>query len=83
MIHMKHEVLYEHLENRMIRNVHQDFLFNQVRDTANKYELHLSEKKFEYFMRLKGKDVDIDWIMNVMVKYDEDMLGALVSYVSY
>lgn len=80
---MKYVIEYEHLKDELVKNDKTDFLFNHVKDNANKFKLELSEEDFKRFFKLKSSDVDVKWMMHKMHAYELSLTDALISYVCY
>ncbi len=89
---MDYDIKYEHLFDKYCKsspegsypyyNSTNIFKFKQVRDSANKHRLELTDEYFELFFRLSQK-ADIDWIMHLMSEYGKTLEEALVSYITY
>ncbi len=89
---MKYNIQYEHLFDKYCKtspegsypyyNSTKIFKFEQVRNSANKNRMELTDNEFELFFRLCEK-ADIDWIMNLMSRHGKTLEEALVSYITY
>ena len=57
---MKYIIQYEHIKDDLVTSEKSEFLFNHVKEHANKYKLELSDEDFKRFFKLKESDVDIN-----------------------
>jgi hypothetical protein len=80
---MEHTIEYEHLQDKLIRDEITKRHFNEVKNTANKYKLKLSNEDFERFFNLQKSNKDIDWLMHAMSEYGYSLIDALVAYIAY
>ena len=78
---MKYAIEYEHLKDELVKNV--QWHFNQVKKSANKHKLELTDDEFKGFLKLSLRDKDIDWLMHQMGAYKMTFVEALLSYITY
>ncbi|WP_255233856.1 hypothetical protein [Bacillus altitudinis] len=87
---MKYAIPYDHLEEELVTEntmytlelTKLLFHFKKVKESANKYRLELSDEDFKRFFRLHVSGVDIDWIMHIMIKYENSFTDTLVQYIT-
>ncbi len=80
---MKYVIEYEHLEDEMVTGGRSKWYFDQVKESANKYSLELSDEEFEGFFKLQKAEEDIGWLMHKMSMYRVSFTDALVSYITF
>jgi len=80
---MKYAIEYEHLQDELITDKASKWHFNQVKETANRYKLELSDEDFKRLFKLQRADKDIGWIMDQMSILGMSLVDALVSYIVY
>lgn len=80
---MEYDIKYEHLEDELVTNPSTSFNFKNVRNSANKHRLELSDDDFKRFFKLSMRGKDIDWLMLCMSQYNTSLTDALISYMCY
>lgn len=80
---MQYTIEYEHLEDELVTTDKSKWHFNQVKDSANKHRLELSDEDFKRFLKLQIADKDIDWLMHIMSAYKRTLTDALIAYITY
>lgn len=80
---MKYDIQYEHLEDELVTDSSTFFCFKNVRNSANKHRLELSDDDFKRFFKLSMRGKDIDWLMLCMSDYNVSLIDALISYMCY
>lgn len=80
---MKYAIEYEHLKEELVTNQKTEWHFNQVKNSANKFRLELSDEDFKRFLKLEISDKDIKWLMHQMSAYKLSLTDALISMITY
>ncbi|GIN22588.1 hypothetical protein [Siminovitchia fordii] len=80
---MKYAIEYEHLKDELVMNEETRWQFNQVKDSANKYRLELTDEDFKRFLKLQASDEDVKWLMHKMSAYKLSFTDALITYITY
>lgn len=80
---MTYAIEYEHLKDELVKNSNTEWIFNKVKNSANKYKLELSDEDFNNLFKLQKADKDIEWVMHQMSVYKQTLTDALISYITY
>jgi hypothetical protein len=80
---MKYAIEYEHLKDELVTSDKTKWHFNEVKDSANKYNLELSDEDFKRFLKLEVSNKDINWLMHKMSAYKMSLTDVLISYITY
>ena len=80
---MIYAIEYEHLKDELITDGKTEWLFNRVKNNANKYKMELTDEDFKRFYKLEKADKDTSWLMGKMSNYDLSITDALILYITY
>ncbi|MDC6267738.1 hypothetical protein [Lysinibacillus fusiformis] len=77
------EIDYARLKSELATDENKDWCFDQVKKSAEKYGLNVSEEDFKRFFKLQVGHKDIDWMMRHMAAYKKTLIDTLVTYITY
>lgn len=80
---IRYEIQYEGLYEELVNDSRSSWVFDRVKDYANKYRVELSDEEFSALFRLQNSDRDVDWIVHKMGVYKTSFIDALISYITY
>lgn len=80
---MEYAIEYEHLIDELVTDTKTQWRFNNVKESANKYKLELSDEDFKRFLKLQNANKDISWLMHQMDAYKKSLTDALINYITY
>lgn len=79
----EYAIPYEHMADELVNDKTTRWHFYRVKEIANENKLELSDDDFRRLFKLSIKNKDIDWIMYQMSEYNQSLIDALVSYITY
>lgn len=74
---------YLRVKEELVTNEKTSLYFTQVKESAEKYGLVLTDEDFKRFFKLKANDKDIDWLMHQMSAYKKSFIDALITYITW